>query len=108
MNKIQKLTTEFPFEFFLQVRFYPRTCNLDNAFSLNVKLPAPAFLVNVFRCLLLVYCSDCRVVFFSLERTDDDPSKKAVKVLLFVRLKPFYVFFLLEMSGLPSNMYHGG
>lgn len=64
---------------------------MDNAFSLNVKLPAPAFLVNVFRCLLLVYCSDCRVVFFSLERTDDDPSKKAVKVLLFVRLKPFYV-----------------
>ena len=76
---------------------------MDNAFSLNVKLPAPAFLVNVFRCLLLVYCSDCRVVFFSLERTDDDPSKKAVKVLLFVRLKPFYAseIFLLEMSGLP-------
>ena len=63
---------------FLQVRFYPRTCNLDNAFALNVKLPAPAFLVNVFRCLLLVYCSDCRVVFFSLERTDDDPSKDVI------------------------------
>ena len=63
---------------FLQVRFYPRSCNLDNAFALNVKLPAPAFLVNVFRSLLLVYCSDSRVVFFSLERTDDDPSKSSV------------------------------
>lgn len=60
---------------FLQVRFYPRTCNLDNAFAVNVKLPAPAFLVNVFRCLLLVYCADSRVVFFSLERTDVNPSK---------------------------------
>lgn len=49
---------------------------MDNAFAVNVKLPAPAFLVNVFRCLLLVYSSDCRVVFFSLERTDDDPSKR--------------------------------
>jgi len=53
---------------------------LDNAFSLNVKLPAPAFLVNVFRCLLLVYCSDCRVVFFSLERTDDNPNVPEVHV----------------------------
>ncbi|KAK2569545.1 Guanine nucleotide exchange factor subunit RIC1 [Acropora cervicornis] len=57
-----------------EVRFYPRTCNLDNAFALNVKLPAPAFLFNVFRCLLLVYCSDSRVVFFSLERADSDPN----------------------------------
>ena len=36
------------FASFLKVRFYPRTCNLDNAFAVNVKLPAPAFLVNVF------------------------------------------------------------
>lgn len=63
-----------------EVRFYPRTCNLDNAFAVNVKLPAPAFLVNVFRCLLLVYCSDCRVVFFSLERTDYDPNVPEVQV----------------------------
>ncbi|XP_078352736.1 guanine nucleotide exchange factor subunit RIC1-like isoform X2 [Oculina patagonica] len=63
-----------------EVRFYPRTCNLDNAFALNVKLPAPAFLVNVFRCLLLVYCADSRVVFFSLERTDDDPNVPEVHV----------------------------
>lgn len=63
-----------------EVRFYPRTCNLDNAFALNVKLPAPAFLVNVFRCLLLVYCSDSRVVFFSLERTDVDPNVPEVQV----------------------------
>ncbi|XP_029180425.2 guanine nucleotide exchange factor subunit RIC1-like [Acropora millepora] len=63
-----------------EVRFYPRTCNLDNAFALNVKLPAPAFLVNVFRCLLLVYCSDSRVVFFSLERADSYPNVPEVHV----------------------------
>ena len=50
------------------MRFYPRHSNLDNAFAVNVKLPAPAFLVNVFRDLLLVYCSDCRVVFYSMEK----------------------------------------
>ncbi|XP_073227336.1 guanine nucleotide exchange factor subunit RIC1-like isoform X3 [Porites lutea] len=63
-----------------EVRFYPRTCNLDNAFAVNVKLPAPAFLVNVFRCLLLVYCADSRVVFFSLERTDVNPNVPEVQV----------------------------
>lgn len=63
-----------------EVRFYPRTCNLDNAFALNIKLPSPAFLVNVFRCLLLVYCSDSRVVFFSLERTSSDPNVPEVQV----------------------------
>ena len=52
----------------LQIRFYPRTCNLDNAFAQHVKLPSPSFLVNVFRNLLLAYCSDCRVVFYSLEK----------------------------------------
>lgn len=87
---MHNLITKLLFDF-LQVRFYPRTCNLDNAFALNVKLPAPAFLVNVFRCLLLVYCSDCRVVFFSLERTDDDPSKNAFEVLFLVRTKTFHL-----------------
>jgi hypothetical protein len=58
----------FPCFLFFQVRFYPRNSNLDNAFAVSVKLPAPAFLVNVFRDLLLVYCSDCRIVFYSMER----------------------------------------
>ncbi|KAK3741773.1 hypothetical protein QZH41_011392, partial [Actinostola sp. cb2023] len=57
-----------------EVRFYPRNTNLDNAFAVNVKLPAPAFLVNVFRDVLLVYCSDSRVVFYSMEMISNSSS----------------------------------
>ncbi|XP_020897460.1 RAB6A-GEF complex partner protein 1, partial [Exaiptasia diaphana] len=70
-----------------EVRFYPRHSNLDNAFAVAVKLPAPAFLVNVFRDLLLVYCSDCRVVFYSMEASRANSSSDAT--ILVDRLQEF-------------------
>ncbi|XP_048581598.1 guanine nucleotide exchange factor subunit RIC1 isoform X2 [Nematostella vectensis] len=69
-----------------EVRFYPRINNLDNAFATHVRLAAPAFLVNVFRDLLLVYSSDCRVLFYSMERSQTGPSSASIQV---TRLQEF-------------------
>ena len=60
---------------FLQIRFYPRDCKLDNTFSQVVRVPSQIMLLNTFHDILIVLCVDCHIMLYKLERKNSQPSE---------------------------------
>ncbi|XP_028401796.1 RAB6A-GEF complex partner protein 1-like [Dendronephthya gigantea] len=57
-----------------QIRFYPRLSNLDNAFASEINLTCSPFLINILDNILLVYCSDCKLTFYCLDKLAEGES----------------------------------
>ncbi|CAC5367235.1 RIC1 [Mytilus coruscus] len=59
-----------------EIRCYPRSCKLDNTFSMSVKVPSQILLLNIFRDILIVFCIDSHIMLFNLERknTQSNPA----------------------------------
>jgi hypothetical protein len=55
-----------------QIRLYPRLSNLDNAFASEIRLTCSPFLINILDNILLVYCSDCKLTFYSLDKAEGE------------------------------------
>ena len=73
--------TCYPLEhcfFIFKIRFYPRLSNLDNAFASEISLTCSPFLINILDDILLVYCSDCKLTFYSLDKTEGEPGLSCI------------------------------
>ncbi|XP_066298789.1 guanine nucleotide exchange factor subunit RIC1-like isoform X2 [Branchiostoma lanceolatum] len=57
-----------------ELRMYPRASNLDNAFAYSCKVPSQILLLNLFRDMLVVFCADCHIALYSIERRDANPT----------------------------------
>ena len=61
--------------YLLQIRFYPRGSKLDNTFAQVTRVPSQVLLLNTFRDILIIFCTDSHVMLFSVERKNTQPSR---------------------------------
>ncbi|XP_064624282.1 guanine nucleotide exchange factor subunit RIC1-like isoform X2 [Lineus longissimus] len=57
-----------------EIRLYPRSSKLDNTFAHIHKLPSPVLLLNTFRDILIVFCADCHIMLYNIERKNTQPN----------------------------------
>ncbi|KAM6986702.1 guanine nucleotide exchange factor subunit RIC1 isoform 2-T2 [Aplochiton taeniatus] len=65
-----------------ELRLYPRSSNLDNAFASVTKLHSDTLLLNVFRDMVILFRADCSICLYSIERRQDGPNPAASVELL--------------------------
>ncbi|CAE1329860.1 RIC1 [Acanthosepion pharaonis] len=56
-----------------EIRCYPRASKLDNMFACVTKVPSHVLLLNTFRDILIVFCTDCHIIMYKLERKNTNP-----------------------------------
>ncbi|XP_074641700.1 guanine nucleotide exchange factor subunit RIC1-like [Tubulanus polymorphus] len=57
-----------------ELRFYPRSSKLDNTFAHIIKVPSPILLLNTFHDILIVFCADCHIMLYNMERKNSRPN----------------------------------
>ncbi|CAB3979448.1 RAB6A-GEF complex partner 1-like [Paramuricea clavata] len=71
-----------------EIRLYPRFSNLDNAFASEIRLTCSPFLINILDNILLVYCSDCKLTFYSLDKAEGESDRLQITRIQDVSLVP--------------------
>jgi hypothetical protein len=72
-----------------QIRFYSRNSNLDNNYSKISKVAASILQMNIFKNLLVLFGSDCRIQVFGLEG-----GKDSSKIFNFLKIPNLCVNFI--------------
>ncbi|KAG5272996.1 hypothetical protein AALO_G00171580 [Alosa alosa] len=65
-----------------ELRLYPRSSNLDNAFASTTKLHSDTLLLNVFRDMVVLFRADCSICLYSISRKQDSSTPSTCVELL--------------------------
>lgn len=75
-----------------EIRIYPRSAKLDNAFSTILALPSEGLLMNVFRDILIVFCADAHINLYVIEQPGDKGLNVKLRKLQEISITSFIMY----------------